>query len=111
MPAADFAVAGEAAFFALADFLPFSVVFLPGVNLRTLATVAVVVGNLVFNSAFLALVTFEAALPARFAAAPPLTLADAEVAGATFLGTLPSATTAVEPSLNYQSSLLPTIIP
>lgn len=108
MPAADFLPAGEAAFLAEADFLPFSAApsFLPGVNLVNFSTIlAGAAAATGLAAAFLA-PALEAALAVRLAAAPPLTLAAAvEAAGAAFLAAPLRATTAVVPSLNYQSSL------
>lgn len=113
VPVWDLAAAGEVAFLAVTDFFPFGLtsVVLLGVYLITFSTTLVVVGNLALTAAFLASEAFEAALPARLAAAPPLTLAPAEaVATAVFLAP-PRATTAVEPSLNCQSSPLLVTIP
>jgi hypothetical protein len=86
------------------DFLP-AVVFL-GVNLSTFSTVLEAVD---LEADFL--VSLDAALTARLAAAPPLTLAAPDKGAYAFLA-LVRATTAVLPSLKCQSSDLPcTILP
>lgn len=108
VPVWDLAAAGEAAFFAVTDFFPFALTSPPllGVYLITFSTTLVVAGNLALTAAFLASEAFEAALTARLAAAPPLTLAPVEAAATTAFLAPPRATTAVEPSLNCQSSPL-----